>query len=183
MVKYTIKMLRCENLKIFEVYSYFSPLCMKKLINTFLQEAVVRRISNYIDSDKCKLLVNAYVKSQFIYCPLMWMFYALESSYSLNWVHERALRIIWEDYISSFCDLLTLLNKAYSSEVYINVLMTEVIKHLDELSPGLINELFKLKSNYHNLFQPTHNLFQPTHNLFQPTHNLFQPTRHIHSKS
>ena len=83
MVKYTIKMLRCENRKIFEVCGYFSPLCVKKLINTFLQEAAVRRISNYIDSDKCELLVNAYVKSQFLYCPLMWMFCALESNYSL----------------------------------------------------------------------------------------------------
>ena len=161
----------------------FHHYAWKNWFNTFLQEAVVRRISNYRDSDKFELLVNAYVKSQFLYCPLMWMFCALESNYSLIWVHERALRIISEDYISSFCDLLTLLNKAYSSKVYINVLMTEVIKHLNELSPGLINELFKLKSNYHNLFQPTHNLFQPTHNLFQPTHNLFQPTRHIHSKS
>ena len=29
------------------------------------------RISNYIDSDKCKLLVNAFVKSQFLYCSLI----------------------------------------------------------------------------------------------------------------
>ena len=35
--------------------------------------------------------------------------------------------------------------------LYINLLMTEVFKYLNGLSPDLMNEVFRLKSNYHNL--------------------------------
>ena len=38
-----------------------------------------RRISNYIDSAEFKLIVNAFVQSQFSYCPLIWMFNIRES--------------------------------------------------------------------------------------------------------
>ena len=34
------------------------------------------RISNYIDSGKCKLSIDAFVKSQFSYCPLMDVLYS-----------------------------------------------------------------------------------------------------------
>ena len=37
--------------------------------------SAICRISNYIDSDKCKLLVNVFFKRQFSYCPLTWLFY------------------------------------------------------------------------------------------------------------
>ena len=69
------------------------------------------RISNYIHSDKCKLLVNALVESQFSYWPLLWIFCTRESNYRLDRMHERALRMISDDYISSFSDLVTLLNE------------------------------------------------------------------------
>ena len=42
------------------------------------------RISNCIDSDKCKLLVNVLVKSQWSCCPLIWMFCTPESNHRLN---------------------------------------------------------------------------------------------------
>ena len=48
--------------------------------------------SNCIDSDKGRLLLNAFVTSQFSYSPLNWIFCTRESYYRLNWVHGRALR-------------------------------------------------------------------------------------------
>lgn len=39
------------------------------------------RIPNYIDLDKCKLSANEFVKSQFLYCPLIWMFCTRESNH------------------------------------------------------------------------------------------------------
>ena len=52
---------------------------------------------------------------------------------------------------SSFSDLLTLLNERTIYQRCIKVLMTEVFKYLNGLSPDLINEVFRLKSSYHNL--------------------------------
>ena len=45
------------------------------------------RISNYIEPDKCRLLINAFVKSQFYYCPLIWMFCTREYNCRLFRVH------------------------------------------------------------------------------------------------
>ena len=47
----------------------------------------------------CK--ISNYVES---YCPLISMFFTRETNYRLNRVHEKALRIISEDYISSSHD-------------------------------------------------------------------------------
>ena len=106
------------------------------------------KVSNYIDSDKRKLLVNSFVKSQISYCPLIWMFCTRESNYSLNRVHERALRIISENYTSSFSELVTLLNEKIIYQRCINFFMTEVFRYLNGLSPDLMNEAFRSKSNY-----------------------------------
>ena len=83
------------------------------------------RISNYIASEKCKLLVNAFVESQFSYCPLIRIFCTRES---INRGHKIALRIISEDCISSFIDLVTLLKENTIYQRAINFLMTEIFK-------------------------------------------------------
>ena len=45
-------------------------------------------------------------KSQFKYCPLMWMFCSRKASKKINKLHERALKIIYQDDISNFEELL-----------------------------------------------------------------------------
>ena len=99
------------------------------------------RISNYADSDNRKLLINVFVKSHFLYCPLISIFCSRASNYRLNRVHERVLRIISEDYISNFSDLVTMLNGKTIHQRCINILMTEVFKYLNRLSPDLMKFL------------------------------------------
>ena len=60
---------------------------------------------------------------------------------------KGALRIISEDYISNFSDLVRLFNEKAIYQRCINFLMTEVFKYLNGLSPDLMNEVFKLKPN------------------------------------
>ena len=49
---------------------------------------------------------NAVVKSQFKYCPLVWVFCSRTSNNMINKVHERALRVILCDDLSDFESLL-----------------------------------------------------------------------------
>ena len=51
------------------------------------------RLSNYIDPIKLQLLMDAFIKSQFNYCPFVWMFHDRRANAKLNKVFERALRI------------------------------------------------------------------------------------------
>ena len=56
--------------------------------------------------DKKRLLLKSFIESQFSYCPLIWMFCSREMNRRINHIHERALRLVYDDYITSFEDLL-----------------------------------------------------------------------------
>ena len=56
--------------------------------------------------EKKRILLKAFVESQFGYCPLTWMFYSRKANSKINHIHERSLRIVYKDNISSFEELL-----------------------------------------------------------------------------
>ena len=64
----------------------------------------------FIDRDlhtiKKRLLLNSVIQSQFRYCPLTWMFCSRPLNNLINPIHERALRLIYNDHVSSFRDIL-----------------------------------------------------------------------------
>ena len=45
--------------------------------------------------------MKTFIESQFGYCPLVWMFHGKIVHKKINHLHERALRIVYKDYISS----------------------------------------------------------------------------------
>ena len=55
------------------------------------------RISPYLDQSKKVLLYKSMIKSQFNYCPLVWMFCSRQSNNLINKVHERGLRLRYRD--------------------------------------------------------------------------------------
>ena len=55
------------------------------------------RLSTYTDLVKLKLLMVAFIKSQFNYCPLVWMFHDRTINSKVNKIRERALRIVCKD--------------------------------------------------------------------------------------
>ena len=62
-----------------------------------------------------------------------------------------SLRLILNDYESSFDSLLSTLNEKTIHQRCINVLLTEVYKYLNSYSPDLMNEVFYLRQNHYNL--------------------------------
>ena len=61
----------------------------------------LQRFSNLLDTQKKNLLFNSIIKSQFSYSPLVWILCSRRSNSLVNNVHERTLRIISDDHISS----------------------------------------------------------------------------------
>ena len=65
------------------------------------------RLIKIVPMEKKKILMNAFEESQFSYCPLVWMFcWTKEHNDRINHIQERGLRIVYEDYTSSFENLL-----------------------------------------------------------------------------
>ena len=69
--------------------SHIGSLCRKA------DQKINARLKNYLTSDQRNLLLNSVIKSQFTYCPLIWMFMSRYLNNVLNNVHERALRLIY----------------------------------------------------------------------------------------
>ena len=64
--------------------------------------AALSRISNCMNFEKEKrILLKAFVESQFGYCPLTGMFFSGTANSKINHIHERSLRILYKDNISS----------------------------------------------------------------------------------
>ena len=64
------------------------------------------RVTPFMNLSKKKMLMNSFFKSQFSYCPLVWMCHSLTINNKINHLHERCLRVIYNDKISSFKELL-----------------------------------------------------------------------------
>ena len=54
---------------------------------------------------KNKMLKNSFFNSQFIYCPLIWVFHSRAANNKIYRSHERWMRLIYEDKTSSFEEL------------------------------------------------------------------------------
>ena len=66
-----------------------------------------------------RLIMNAFIFSQLGYCPLEWMFHSRKLNNRINNIHERALRIVYRDYESTFQQLLKQNNLyQYIKEIY-----------------------------------------------------------------
>ena len=70
------------------------------------------RIVNYINLSKQKALVKTFVISPFDYFPLVSMFHSRKLNHCINSIHERALRVTYQDYQSTFLQLLQRDNSA-----------------------------------------------------------------------
>ena len=68
------------------------------------------RIVNYINPAQRRLVMKAFIISQFGYCPLVWMFHSRRINNRINRLHERALRLAHNAYDASFQDTVTLHN-------------------------------------------------------------------------
>ena len=76
------------------IKSYISELCKK----ASQKIAALSRLSSYLNNSEKRLISNSIIKSQFSYCPLVWMFCSRTSKSMINKLHERSLRIILNDF-------------------------------------------------------------------------------------
>ena len=65
--------------------------------NANLKLHALAHISTFMPMTKLKIIMKAFILSQFNYCPLVWMFHSRESNNHINRIHERALRITYKD--------------------------------------------------------------------------------------
>ena len=71
---------------------------------------------------------KAFIISQFNYCPLVWIFRTKQLNSRINSLHEKALRVTYQDRNSSFSELLNLDKPVSIHYRNIKYLLTEIYK-------------------------------------------------------
>ena len=109
-----------------------------------------------MDFSKRRLLVNAFFYSQFNYCQLVWMCHNRTNNNKINRLHERCLRLIYNDKKPTFDDLL----RKRSVSIHIRNLRTlavELFKVYKGSSPLIFSETFPIKQkNQYNIKSHSH---------------------------
>ena len=106
-------------------------------------------IARFINVSKKRIIMKSSIESQFGYCPLIWMLQSRGLNNKINHIHERALRIIYNDKSSSYSELLTKDRSITIHHRNIRALATEIYKVIQRISPALLNEVFvPRKCNY-----------------------------------
>ena len=82
------------------------------------------RIAPYMTIQKRKTIMKSFVTSQFSYCPLIWMLHSRRLINKINSIHERALRITYQDNRSEFKELVNKNNSVSIHHENLQVLAT-----------------------------------------------------------
>ena len=104
------------------------------------------RIATFMSFNKHRTLMKAFIESQFNYCPLIWMFHSRTMNNKINRIHERALRLVYSDLVSSFGELLKKDNH-FLFNTRIQGLAIELYKFRRGLPPSIMKNVFYFKIN------------------------------------
>ena len=114
--------------------------------------------------------MNSFFASQFNYCSLVWMCYRRSVNNKINRLHERCLRIVYSDSMSSFEDLL---HKDRSVSVHVKNIKThsiEMFKVSNKLTIPLMNETFVKRNIAYNLRKPSEFVRTKVRSVFHGEH-------------
>ena len=109
------------------------------------------RVCNYMNKKKRRILMNAFIKSQFSYCPLVSMSHNKTMNNRINKIHEKALRLVYKDETNLSLDDLLKKDKSGSIQRNLQILAIEIYKVRNDLGPGILKDIFHFVQKPYNL--------------------------------
>ena len=89
---------------------------------------------------------ESFIESQFGYCPFVWMFFGRKLNNHINYLHERALRIVYNDNQSCFENLLRKDRSVSIHHKIIRSFAIEIYKIKNNMSTPIMFELFEKRN-------------------------------------
>ena len=120
------------------------------------------RISSLMNFEQRKLILNSFITSHFSYCPIVWMFHSRKLNNRINSIHERALRLIYQDYTSSFKELLLKDSSLTIHQRNLQKLVTELFKVKIGVAPEIMKDIFEINESRYNF---RHDFLVKRHNV------------------
>ena len=89
--------------------------------------------------------------SQFLYCPLIWMFYSRAMKHRINRIYERTLRLIYPNqHQLTFKELLEKKNVRIHQR-NLETLAAKIYQGKNKISPEVVDLLFEFTNKNYNL--------------------------------
>ena len=97
--------------------------------------------------------MNAFITSQFSYCPLVWMFHSRTLNNRINKINEKASRLVYKDetFLSFDDDLLRRVKSVSVHQKDLKILATEIYKTKNDLGPEIMKDTFYFIQKPYNL--------------------------------
>ena len=116
------------------------------------QNNVLLRLSKYLSTETKILIYKLFIRSNFNYCPLVWHFWSKASTMKMKKIQYRALRLVLNDFESSYETLLERVNMPTLHVSRIRLISTESFKILHKMTPVYLQDLLSYK-NYAYFFR------------------------------
>ena len=102
------------------------------------------RVCKYITQKQRRIIMKAFIESQFGYCPLVWIFHGNRTlNNTMNKIQERALRLVYTDYHSTYDQLLEKDGSYRNHHRNLQRLAIEIYKFKNKLGPEILNDIFE----------------------------------------
>ena len=118
---------------------------MDNLVRNFQYKLrALQRIRKYFTREKAKILGNAFIDSQFLYAPLIWMFCGKTFCSKIEKIHHRTLKGIY-GIDDSYNNLLLHSSPVSIPQRHLRLLVTEIFKSIFQINPEFRWSFFKQK--------------------------------------
>ena len=116
-------------------------LCMKAA----RQLSVLQRLSKFLSVETRLLIFKSFIQSNFNYCPLVWHFCSEANTEKLEKNPIQSSQNCFNDYISSYENLLSKVNLPALHMNRYRCIATETYKCINNMSPEYLRDLVEVK--------------------------------------
>jgi hypothetical protein len=138
----TVKLLGIDIDYQLNVDAHISTICRK----ASQQLNILKRLGSYLNRLNKLTIFHTFIHSNFNFCPLAWHFFTNKNSKKLEKVQERALRFVYEDYNSSYEELLQKANVPSLQIRRMRTMALETNKIINKLAPVCLHDLVHIKN-------------------------------------
>ena len=108
---------------------------------------ILTRLAKFLTFEQKRFIFKSFFESQFKYCSLVWMFHSRSLNSKINRLHKRALRLVYNDFASTFDELLEKYGSFTVHHSNIQVLAIELHKIIHGTSTSGLGDLLSRNNN------------------------------------
>ena len=153
----SVKLLGIENDNIPNFEKHISNIC-KKASN---QLNGISRLQTFMGHKEKEVMINTFAHSNFSHGCLIWHCSSKKSQNKVERIHERSLKFLWNDYLSSYAELLEKFTSLSTETKRLCTMDYGICKTLNNLNPVFLKDIFHHSPNVahtkHNRYVHTQN--------------------------